>query len=215
LQSRTGTALKWAVSALLIAALGLGSWQLADALMERSKSDDTQPTQPTDGNKKNTDKTKPGKLLKIQSASEFAPSGTGIQEDEVPLTVDGKSTTSWVTPQYKGYANFGNLPNRKYGSGIIVDLGSLKTVTGFDITMYRSGQSVEVLAASGDTSSASSLSDFSQHLTPLTKTGKDLKGTLKNPLRTRYVLIHITELPTDGSAELFRGGISEITLTGS
>ena len=31
LQSRTGRALKWAVSALLIAALGLGSWQLADA----------------------------------------------------------------------------------------------------------------------------------------------------------------------------------------
>ena len=33
LQSRTGKALKWAVSALLIAALGLGSWQLADARM--------------------------------------------------------------------------------------------------------------------------------------------------------------------------------------
>ena len=37
LQSRTGRALKWAVSALLIAALGLGSWQLADALMDRGE----------------------------------------------------------------------------------------------------------------------------------------------------------------------------------
>ena len=37
LQSRTGKALKWAVSALLIAALGLGSWQLADALMDREQ----------------------------------------------------------------------------------------------------------------------------------------------------------------------------------
>ncbi|CAM5339063.1 discoidin domain-containing protein [Streptomyces tanashiensis] len=33
LQSRTGKALKWAVSALLIAALGLGSWQIADRLL--------------------------------------------------------------------------------------------------------------------------------------------------------------------------------------
>ncbi|KPC89980.1 serine/threonine protein kinase, partial [Streptomyces sp. NRRL F-6602] len=33
LQTRTGKVLKWGVAALLIAALGLGSWQLADALM--------------------------------------------------------------------------------------------------------------------------------------------------------------------------------------
>ena len=54
LQSRTGKALKWSVSALLIAALGLGSWQLADALMERGgKADDQNQTQTTDGNDKN------------------------------------------------------------------------------------------------------------------------------------------------------------------
>lgn len=45
LQSRTGKALKWAVSALLIAALGLGSWQLADALIGEGKSDDEKPAQ--------------------------------------------------------------------------------------------------------------------------------------------------------------------------
>ncbi|MEU9757076.1 protein kinase family protein, partial [Streptomyces althioticus] len=50
LQSRTGKALKWAVSALLIAALGLGSWQLADALMDQGgTADDTTNTQTTDG----------------------------------------------------------------------------------------------------------------------------------------------------------------------
>ncbi|MCZ9340896.1 serine/threonine protein kinase, partial [Streptomyces sp. TRM76130] len=49
LQSRTGKALKWGVSALLIAALGLGSWQLADALMNRgSTSDEQNQTQTTD-----------------------------------------------------------------------------------------------------------------------------------------------------------------------
>ncbi|WP_405972967.1 protein kinase family protein [Streptomyces sp. NBC_00988] len=214
LQSRTGKALKWAVSALLIAALGLGSWQLADALMDQGNSDNSSPTE---GTHEGTDKKQPAKSvpLKIDGATEFAPSGSGIKEDEVSLAVDGKTSTSWITPQYKGYPNFGNLPNRKDGSGIIVDLGSVKTVNGFDITMYRSGQTVEVLAASGGGSSASELSDFSQRLTPLTESSKEIKGSLKNPLRTRYILIHITELPTDGSTELFRGGISEINITGS
>src|SRR6185295_656472 len=40
LQSRTGKVLKWAVSALLIAALGLGSWQLAETLLDRGKETD-------------------------------------------------------------------------------------------------------------------------------------------------------------------------------
>ncbi|GAA3300602.1 hypothetical protein GCM10020295_41750 [Streptomyces cinereospinus] len=60
LQSRTGKALKWAVSALLIAALGLGSWQLADALMERgTQSDDPNKSQTTDGDDKNSVQQKP------------------------------------------------------------------------------------------------------------------------------------------------------------
>ena len=49
LQSRTGKALKWAVSALLIAALGLGSWQLADTLLDRSRASPTTRNQPDDG----------------------------------------------------------------------------------------------------------------------------------------------------------------------
>ncbi|MFE9645360.1 protein kinase family protein [Streptomyces sp. NPDC006365] len=214
LQSRTGKALKWAVSALLIAALGLGSWQLADALMERGgkSSDDTGTNQtPDDDGKKKPVATK---SLQIHDAREFAPSGEGIQEDEVPLALDGKPDTAWITPQYRGYANFGNLPNRRDGSGLILDLGSVQSLSGVDISMYRSGQTVEVLAADNDASSPASLSDFSHRLTKLAKVGSVLKATFKEEVRTRYVLIHITELPTDGSAEQFRGGISEVKLIG-
>ncbi|MGW2845538.1 protein kinase family protein, partial [Streptomyces sp. NPDC001274] len=52
LQSRSGKVLKWAVSALLIAALGLGSWQLAETLISRIKgsgADETTQTPPKDG----------------------------------------------------------------------------------------------------------------------------------------------------------------------
>ncbi|MER8071734.1 protein kinase family protein [Streptomyces sp. NPDC094034] len=211
LQSRTGKALKWTVAALLIAALGLGSWQVADRLLDQSNESDTTPTQPvTDDDKA----PKPLKPLRIADAAEFMPSGSGIKPALVPNAIDGKPGTAWITLQYQNYPNFGNLPDRKQGSGIIVDLGSVKDVSGIDIDMYRKGQKAEVLAAGADASDPSALADFSQRLTKLETVGRTLKTTLDKPVRTRYVLIHITELPQDGSADRFRGGISEITFTG-
>ncbi|MEU5718822.1 protein kinase family protein [Streptomyces sp. NPDC020403] len=213
LQSRTGRALKWAVSALLIAALGLGSWQLAETVLNRSnKSDEPAPTQsPADGG----DDKKPADLkdLRIVDAEEFTPSGSGIQQQAVPNTIDGKSDTAWVTPRYVGYANFGNLANRKQGSGIIVDLGSAQDVAGIDIKMYRSQQKAEVLAADEDASQPTSLSDFPHRLTNLETTGSTVHKTLTEPVRTRYILVRIAELPPDGSSG-FRGGISEISVLG-
>ncbi|WP_046494324.1 protein kinase family protein [Streptomyces odonnellii] len=212
LQSRTGKALKWTVAALLIAALGLGSWQVADRLLDQGNESDPTPVQPVTGDDNKA--TAPAKPLRIADASEFMPTGKGIKPQLAPNAVDGKRDTSWITLQYQGYANFGNLPNRRQGSGIVVDLGSVKEVSGFDIAMYRAGHTAEVLAAGPDASDPTDLSDFPQRLTKLESVGKSLKTTLDKPVRTRYVLIHITELPEDGSSELFRGGISEIKITG-
>ncbi|MFD7318212.1 protein kinase family protein [Streptomyces sp. NPDC059883] len=211
LQSRTGKALKWTVAALLIAALGLGSWQVADRLLDQGSENDPTPTQPATGDDKAANPPKP---LRIADAAEFMPSGSGIKPALVPNAIDGKPGTAWITLQYQNYPNFGNLPDRKQGSGIIVDLGSVRNVSGIDIDMYRSGQKAEVLAADADASDPSALADFSQRLTKLETVGGTLKTTLDKPVRTRYVLIHITELPTDRSADRFRGGISEITFTG-
>ncbi|MGW0734420.1 serine/threonine protein kinase [Streptomyces sp. NPDC002851] len=214
LQSRTGKALKWTVSALIIAALGLGSWQLADALIDRGDTGDPGSSQTGDDGDKQKD---PGKPLTIDDAYEFTSggSGSGIQEKQVPNAVDGKKDTAWVTPQYRGFANFGNLPSRKEGSGIIVDLGSVQDVSGLTVNMYRAGQKVEVLAAGEDASQPSSLDEFSHRLTKLDEVGDKLEKTLDKPVKTRYVLIHVTSLPSDGSANGFRGGISEISVLGS
>ncbi|MFE3601490.1 protein kinase family protein [Streptomyces sp. NPDC059096] len=213
LQSRTGKALKWTVAALLIATLGLASWQVADQLLDKDRgASDTTPTQTSTGG---SDKAvKPAKPLKIDSAAEFMPEGSGIRPELAANAVDGDSGTAWITKQYWNYPNFGNLPGHTEGSGIVVDLGSVKDVSGLDIRMYRSGQKAEVLAADADASNPTSLSDFSQRLTKLEEVGSTVKTTLDKPVRTRYVLIHITELPQDGSASRFRGGISEIQITG-
>ncbi|WP_327240042.1 protein kinase family protein [Streptomyces sp. NBC_01318] len=214
LQSRTGKALKWAVSALLIAALGLGSWQLAETLLDRGKETDDPGTTQTDPENGDKPSPAPAKPLRLSGATEFMPSGSGIKQQDAPNAVDGKSDTAWITPRYEGYPNFGNLAPRRDGSGIVVDLGSVQNVRGIKVQLYRSGQKIEVLAAAEDTSAPSSLSDFPQRLTKLSKAGSSLEETLTKPVHTRYVLIHVTELPPDGSASSFRGGISEISVLG-
>ncbi|MFC9626413.1 protein kinase family protein [Streptomyces sp. NPDC056930] len=214
LQSRTGKVLKWAVSALLIAALGLGSWQLAETLLDHGKdsgTEDTTQTTPESGDNKPRPAAKP---LRIAGATEFMPSGTGISEKDVPKAIDGNPDSAWVTKRYLGYANFGNIPNRRDGSGIVVDLGSVQNVTGIKIAMYRSGQKAEVLAADENASALSSLSDFPKRLTKLATAGSNLNEEFTEPVRTRYILIHVTELPSDGSADGYRGGISEISVLG-
>ncbi|WP_222316443.1 protein kinase family protein [Streptomyces cavourensis] len=211
LQSRTGRVLKWGVSALLIAALGLGSWQLAEILLDQRKgSDDPGVTQPTDDEKPPP---APPKPLTIAGATEFMPDGSGIQPGGVPNAVDGDSTTAWITNRYLGFANFGNLPQRRQGSGIIVDLGKVQDVRSIDIDMYRSGQTTAVFAADPDTTSPSSSADFPQRIAEKQVAGKTLKHELEKPVRTRYVLIHITELPADGTGG-YRGGITDISVLG-
>ncbi|MEU5642479.1 protein kinase family protein [Streptomyces milbemycinicus] len=211
LQSRTGKVLKWTVSALLIAALGLGSWQLADTLLKEEKKSGPSKTagQKDDGKTK-----KPAfKTLAIESATEFSPLSAPFAADEVGAAIDGKEGTAWVTKEYKNYPNFGNLRERKDGSGIIVDLGSAKNVSSVEVGFYRAGQKVEVLAAQASASGPTSLSDFPHHVTALKEAGKTLSTTLDKPVRTRYLLIHIIELPTS-TPDRYRGGISEIKVKG-
>ncbi|MEU9413902.1 protein kinase family protein [Streptomyces sp. NPDC051000] len=217
LQGRTGRALKWSVAALLIVALGLGSWQLADRLLGRNNqggnnggNTNTQ-TDTTDDTPK---KPEPGKPLPISLARVIAPGGDAVKPEDAGKTVDGDLDSAWITPKYVGYANFGNLDNRKNGSGIIVDLGSVRNVTGVDLDLHVAGQRIQVRAAAPDASSPDSFSDFSQQVTKLEKAGKKLQSTLEKPVRARYLLVHVTELPPE-SSDSYRGGISEIKILGA
>ncbi|MFG2990735.1 protein kinase family protein [Streptomyces sp. NPDC048257] len=211
LQSRTGRALKWGVAALLIAALGLGSWQLADTLLGRGGQQGNNGTSNntktgTDDNPKDPE---PGKPLAIRDVSVI---GGSVKPQLAPKTIDGDPETAWITPEYLNYPNFGRLELEHNGSGIIVDLGELRNVTGLDIDMYLPGQTVEVLGASAESTGPSSVAAFPQTITKLERTDKKIQTTLDTPVRTRYVLIHVTELPASGGG--YRGGISEIKVLG-
>ncbi|MGW3289540.1 serine/threonine protein kinase [Streptomyces sp. NPDC001002] len=206
LQSRTGKALKWAVSALLIAALGLGSWQLADALMDKGgKSDDTNQTQTTDGNDKNSQKAV-SKPIAISGARDFDPFGDGSEKPgDIGKTYDSSMSTYWETNFYKG-ATFGNL---KSGLGVILDLGKVQQVGKVTVT-FMGDTSVELRAASGDTGSEPTSFDSYKKVADGSGTSVTLKPD--ESLKSRYLLVWLTKLPLteDGT---YRGRVADIKVT--
>lgn len=191
LQSRTGKALKWAVSALLIAALGLGSWQLADALMDRDKSGDSGGTSQTDDS---GDKNKPpaNGPLKIEGAEEYGGGGALQNPADVGKTYDGNGSTYWRTKSFIGGPKL--APYRK-GVGIVYDLGSEQNVSAASIALRYGGDHTTVeLYATNSLSPSSSVTSMKQIATGTT-TDTSLKAKGKEAVKTRYVLVWLTDVP--------------------
>ncbi|WP_030206783.1 protein kinase family protein [Streptomyces bikiniensis] len=203
LQSRTGRALKWTVSALLIAALGLGSWQIADRLLgqkEPSKTPDPAPTIVTD------EKPVAPKPIPIESARDFDPLGGGSEKPQaIPKAYDGDPSTYWYTDNYYG-ARFGNL---KTGVGMVLDLGKAQKISSVELS-FLGDTSVELRTAPADAASEPTMPH--QYITRASKTGSNVTLKPLAPVTTRYVLIWLTELPAnDGN---FRGKLTEVKVLG-
>ncbi|MFH8936205.1 serine/threonine protein kinase [Streptomyces griseosporeus] len=207
LQSRTGKALKWAVSALLIAALGLGSWQLADALMDQGRSDDTNQTQTTDGNDKNGDQIRPAKPISISGARDFDPFGDGSEKpSDIGKTYDGDPSSYWQTDFYLS-EDFGRL---KSGVGIIYDLGKVQDVGKVTVT-FVGNTSVELRSAGEKaTVEPTSIDAFSK-----VAEGSGATVELKpgKPLKTRYLLVWLTKLPLQTDDGKWRGRLADVKVT--
>ncbi|AIJ14713.1 protein kinase family protein [Streptomyces lividans] len=206
LQSRTGKALKWGVSALLIAALGLGSWQLADALMERGgKADDPNQTQTVDGDNDKSPKEPVNRPISIAGAHDYDPFGSDGSEypENVGKAYDGDPGTYWQTSHYAS-ADFGRL---KPGVGIVVDLGKVQQVGKVALT-FGGDTSVELRSAGATDSEPQSFEGY-QKIAGGNGTTVDLKPD--KAVKTRYLLVWLTKLPvTDGQ---FRGRVADIKVT--
>ncbi|MFF9456092.1 protein kinase family protein [Streptomyces flaveolus] len=215
LQSRTGKALKWTVSALLIAALGLGSWQLADALMERGgKADDQNQTQTTDGDDKSGLAPKPTKPIAVQDAREFVTKGDEQHPADVGKTYDGDKSTLWRTSSFYDGPVIGPY---KPGVGIVYDLGSAQEVSTADVGLYYGGDHTTAELYAADSLQPSSL-DAMQKIGTATTTGTTATIKATKPVKSRYVLVWLTALPYASGDEYSNAGykqaITDVTFKG-
>ncbi|MFJ6249474.1 MULTISPECIES: protein kinase family protein [unclassified Streptomyces] len=204
LQSRTGRALKWTVSALLIAALGLGSWQIADRLLgSKENGPETPEATPTVVTDEKPVQPKP---ISIASAYDFDPLGGGSEKPQaIPKAYDGDPSTYWYTDSYYS-ARFGNL---KSGVGIVLDLGKAQRVSSVDLS-FLGQTSAELRTAPADAVSAPTMPD--RFATRASASGTDMTLKTTGPVTTRYVLIWLTELPANDGG--FRGKLTEIKILG-
>ncbi|MFJ6832670.1 serine/threonine protein kinase [Streptomyces sp. NPDC091209] len=216
LQSRTGTALKWAVSALLIAALGLGSWQLADALMHHSKSDDTKKTQTTDGNEKSGDQTEPVKPIAIKDAQEYVAKGGAQASGDVGKTFDDDSSTYWRSKSFLDGPDM--KPSYKPGVGIVYDLGSQQTVTAASIGLRYPGDHTTITLYATDSMGSSTSVDAMTKIGTLTTNATSAKITVSKKAKTQYVLLWITAMPYASGDQYSNAGykqaITDVKFTG-
>jgi serine/threonine protein kinase len=208
LQSRTGKVLKWAVSALLIAALGLGSWQLADALMDQGKkSDDTNQTQPTDGNDKSSKKpATAGKPVPISEVHDFDPFGDQSEKPgDVGKVFDSSTATYWQTDFYTS-ADFGRL---KSGLGVVLDLGKVQQVGKVTVT-FVGDTSVELLTAGTD--AASMPASYDAYTKAAEGSGTTVSLKPGKSVKSRYLLVWLTNLPLQDDGQ-YRGRVADIKVT--
>jgi hypothetical protein len=215
LQSRTGKALKWAVSALLIAALGLGSWQLADALMEQgNKSEDTKQTQTKDGNDKSPTPSGTGTVLKVKAAQEYVASGEAQDPQGVDSTFDGDSSTYWRT---KRYVSGPALEPYKPGVGIVYDLGSTQELSAVSIGLRYSGDHTTIHLYATDSLKPTTGVTGMEALGEATTKGSSLSIKRVKSAKARFVLVWVTAVPdspADGySGSGYKQAITDIKFT--
>ncbi|MFE2196636.1 hypothetical protein ACFW90_00760 [Streptomyces amritsarensis] len=192
LQSRTGRALKWGVAALLIAALGLGSWQLADTLLERGTqkgnsgtSNNTKPGTDDSGEKKEPTP------ITIAGAQEYAPDGKPQNAEDVGNTYDADPASYWRTKSYID----GPEVKIKDGLGIVYDLGSEQEVSAASIALKYGGPRTTLTLYATDSKSPKGSVGSMVKIADTTSSESNLQLTAEKPVKTRYVLVWITAMP--------------------
>ena len=214
LPGRTGRALKWAVSGLLLVALGLGSWQIANAFLDKGqqKAADTSSDSSSSTDRKKGEQSPPTTPLTIADAQEFDPEGNGQAPEDVGKTYDSDKSSFWRTKYYLD----GPKLKIKSGVGIIYDLGSEEEVSTATLALRYGGSytRVELYAAPSMSSSLSSMTKFGAAQT----NGTSLKITAEKPAKTRYVLVWLTAMPyapQEGhSGAGYKQGITDLSFGG-
>ncbi|MGP8300501.1 serine/threonine protein kinase [Streptomyces inhibens] len=212
LQSRTGKALKWSVSALLIAALGLGSWQLADTLLKREKDQDDPGNSQTSGGAAR----KPGgKPIKIVNAVEYYPDGQPQHPEQAQDTHDGDLNTYWRSKSYHEGPDLN--PAFKKGVGLVYDLGSNRQISSATIGLHYVGKHTTVTLYAADSLSPSEPLSSMRKLGSGQTAGTTAKIKLKQPSKARYVVVWITAMPYAPRDEFsdpgYKQGVTEVSFT--
>lgn len=170
------------------------------------------------------DKSTPGQSTSATAApvshpfakvDDFDPAEDGGNDEENPDAVakawDKKPDTAWTTLRYIGNPKLGGL---KPGVGLLVDLGQTVDVGRVTLELQGSPTGVQVLVpaeGADDGSAPAPMTSIKQWKAIATNGSAGEKATLtpSTVVKTRYLLVYLTSLPSVGGGG-YRGGIAEI-----
>ena len=214
LPGRSGKILKWGVTALLITALGLGSWQVADTLMGHQNEGTGSSGQVQQAPGGGTSRVVGNKTLTIRDAAEYTPFGDAQHPDQVKNTYDNDPSTVWRT---KSFFEGPTLAPYKQGLGIVYDLGSKQKLSGATINFLYGGDHTTVTLYAADSLSTTTPPSQLQQLASTSTTTKTAKLTVTNQTATQYVVVWLTALPYSGQDSYnnpgYKQGISNVIFT--
>lgn len=156
----------------------------------------------------------PLERLQVESTVSFdPPPGTGDENpDEVPFATDGDPSTAWETLSYRSNPELGGL---KPGVGLLFDLGRVQSVRRVDLGLPTAGTDLEIRTVPADTSDVPPpMADGYDVQKALTDARGRTNVSLRQPLRTRFVLVWLTKLPPEAGGLTYRGTLSEVRILG-
>lgn len=204
---RAKRVLQWTVSVVLLGAIGYGSWELAGRLGTTTQKQALGTSGGAGVVSSASPSAKPPTALQIAQIQSFNPFGSGPMHPELISEINsGNPDGAWQTQGY-----FSDLPTIGHGTGLLVDLGSAKSVSSIEVQFLgTTSAELRVPSASGG-SAPSTLDGFGQPLA--NATGTDARFQLTAPVTSRYLLIWLTSLPKDRDGS-YRGQVSEIKVSG-
>lgn len=149
------------------------------------------------------------KPVKAVSVRDFDPEGDPPSENanEVPLAVDGNTSTGWRTSTYLGNPALGGL---KKGVGLLLDLGADKSVGSVVVSLVGEPTDLELYAApAGASDPPAQISDL-RKVAGQTSDSARITFRLDKPAKTRFLVVWLTKLPAVAGG--YRGEISEISV---
>jgi putative peptidoglycan lipid II flippase len=195
----------WVLAAIvLVTGLSLFGGQVVMTALDGGDGAD-QSSGSDDGGGGGDESPAPVTRLDVAGVRSFDPAGDGEEhEEQARLVVDGDPATAWTTMNY-----FSVLDLQKPGVGLVLDLGEPADVSEVVVRARGGPTDLEVKVATSRQTSPGGFTDFGR------TSNADGTTTLRvaDPVRARYVLVWLTDLPRVGSN--YVGEISEVNVRGS
>ncbi|GJF34315.1 serine/threonine protein kinase [Kitasatospora sp. NE20-6] len=209
------SALRATVSLVALTAIVVGSWQAVEYLHKPRPNSAALPSglQPTPPGGQGASSAPLEGVTLAYTPTSFNAFGSEKAEhaSSLPNISDGKPGTTWSTQAYQDAFGSGYRP----GTGILLDLGTARTVGSVSVRLAGGTHTVELRATPAATTNAPPVSEsgFQDFGGPTASaSGTDLQLKPAKPITTRYLLIWLTAIPNDGGS--YRGQVAEVTVNG-